>query len=494
MPFLKSRHETAIEDRIPLAAKLLYGMGQLCNNLLAAALGCMSIVLNLGLGMNPAWIGTILSVSRFTDALTDPVMGYVSDHSQTRWGRRRPYILAGAILAGLIFALMWQIPAGHSQRFYVLFFLIGTNLFYVAYTIFATPFIAFGYELTPDYHERTRLMGFSNFMGQFAWLAVPWFYAIMENKKLFENSVQGARGLAIAVGIFVVIAGALPAIFLKERFFAIARSEERGMLMGVKNHIAEFLKGLFKAIRFTPFLRLCAATFLVFNGFMAISGFSSYIIIYYLCHGNKEAGSIWMGWYGSVSSLCTFCVIALITWLSTKIGKRRAFYFSTSVSIVGYALKWFCYQPDHPWMILLSAPLISFGLGGLFTVMGAMMADVCDLDELKNGHRREGMFGAIYWWMVKLGMSVAFAFSGFLLNSTGFDVNLGAIQPERTLFLLRVYDIGVPIVTSLLAIVVMLGYPITEDAAYEYRAELEKKRGKALWAEELAVAEAAPGV
>lgn len=213
MGSFKSRRETALEDRLPFTAKLFYGLGQLCNNLLAAALGCMSIVLNLGLKMNPAWIGTILSVSRFTDALSDPIMGYISDHTKTRWGRRRPYLLIGAILAGLIFAFMWQIPAGHSHRFYFLFFLIGTNLFYLAHTIFATPFIAFGYELTPDYHERTRLMGFSNLMGQFAWLAVPWFYAIMENKRLFSDSVQGVRGQAIAVGTFVLIIGSLPAIF-----------------------------------------------------------------------------------------------------------------------------------------------------------------------------------------------------------------------------------------------------------------------------------------
>lgn len=143
-------------------------------------------------------------------------------------------------------------------------------------------------------------------------------------------------------------------------------------------------------------------------------------------------------------------------------------------------------------MILLPAPLISFGLGGLFTTMGAMMADVCDLHELQHHHRREGLFGAIFWWLVKLGMSVAFAASGFLLNSTGFDVNLGPQQAERTLLLLRVYDIGLPIVTSLLAIVIMLGYPITEDSAYEYRAELERRRGKTLWAAQETAMEPAP--
>lgn len=242
------------------------------------------------------------------------------------------------------------------------------------------------------------------------------------------------------------------------------------------------------ALRFTPFLGLCAATFLIFNGFMAISGFSSYVIIYYLCGGNKEAGSIWMGWYGSVSSLCTFIVIALVTWLSTRIGKRHAFFLATWLSIIGYVAKWFCYQATRPWMILLSVPLISFGLGGLFTTMSAMMADVCDLHELQHHHRREGLFGAIYWWMVKLGMSVAFAASGFLLNSTGFDVNLGPEQAERTLLLLHVYDIGLPNKSP----VIMLGYPITEDSAYEYRAELERRRGKALWVAQETTMEPAP--
>ncbi|HBA85738.1 MAG TPA: MFS transporter [Verrucomicrobia bacterium] len=476
----RSIYETAIEDRISFIQKIIYGLGSLCNNLLAASLGCMAIVLNLGLGMNPALIGAIMSLSRLTDALTDPIMGYVSDHTRSRWGRRRPYIFSGAILAGLIFALMWQIPSGHSERFYFWVFLIGTNIFYIAYTIFATPFIALGYELTPDYHERTRLMGFSNFIGQFAWMAVPWFYAIMENDRLFDNSVQGAKGLAIAVGAIVVVVGALPAIFFKERYQSIVQREEKGKVFrGLLTNITEFFKSFLITIRFRPFLKLCAATFLVFNGFMMVSGFGSYVIIYYLYGGNKDLGATLMGWFGTVSSICTFCVIALITWLSTKIGKRKAFFVSTSISIVGYALKWFCYNPAKPLMLLIPAPLIAFGLGGLFTLVGAMMADVCDLDELENGHRREGMFGAIYWWVVKLGMALAFALSGYLLNATGFDVALGNAQAPKTLLLLRAFDVGIPIVASALAIWAIASYKITEAKAHSIRQELELRRGKA---------------
>ncbi len=142
-------------------------------------------------------------------------------------------------------------------------------------------------------------------------------------------------------------------------------------------------------------------------------------------------------------------------------------------------MKWWCYNPAHPKLLLLPAPFIAFGLGSLFTLVGAMMGDVCDLDELKTGHRREGVFGAIYWWMVKLGITLAFAFSGFLLNSTGFHVDLGGAQSARTVILLRLYDIGVPIATTLIAIIAIYSYKITEESAHGVRKQLEERRGKA---------------
>ena len=141
-------------------------------------------------------------------------------------------------------------------------------------------------------------------------------------------------------------------------------------------------------------------------------------------------------------------------------------------------MKWFCYNPDYPLLLLLPAPFIAFGLGGLFTLMGSMIADVCDLDELETHERREGMFGSIFWWVVKLGMALALAAGGFLLNATGFDVALEGMQTERTLFLMRLMDVLVPVVTSLLAIAVIATFPLTEEKAHQVRLELENRRGK----------------
>lgn len=487
MPTNKHEHyDTRSEDRIDLSRKIIYGLGAFVNNLLAAAIGGMTIVLNLGLGMNPALVGLLGALPRLTDALTDPLMGFISDRTRSRWGRRRPYIFCGAIAAGICFALLWQLPLGKSEDYYFWYFLLGSLIFYLAYTVFATPWVALGYELTPDYHERTRLMGVQNFMGQLAYLLSPWFLWVMQNEAWFEDMVAGAGGLAIIIGTGAVVIGILPAIFLRERMANVAvkvdAPDTTHKPIGRGDRLLrarEFFSGFLTTLKFTPFLKLCAATFLVFNGFMLVASFQFYVIIYYVFGGDQKLGAEYAGWAGTVSAFSTFCVIFLVTWLSTRIGKRRAFFFSTGVSVVGYLLKWICYNPDYPLLLLLPAPFMAFGLGGLFTLMGSMIADVCDLDELNTRERREGMFGSIYWWVVKLGMAAALAASGFLLNATGFDVAFGGEQAASTIFWMRVFDSGIPAICSLIAIWAIATYPITEEMAHSVREELEARRGAA---------------
>ena len=479
-------YRTAPEDRVPHLQKLAYGSGAFVNNLLAAASGGMMIVLNLGLGMNPALVGLLGALPRLTDALTDPMMGFLSDHTNTRWGRRRPYIFGGAIAAGLIFALLWQLPRDQSETFYFVWFLSGSILFYLAYTVFATPWVALGYELTPDYHERTRLMGVQNFIGQLAYVVSPWFLWIMTYKGFFPDQVAGAAGLSIIIAFVAAGLGILPAVFLRERFVAIAAAEKeaarvRGdvpVKVSFLENVLQFFRGFGTTLRNGPFLKLCAATFLVFNGFMLVSSFQFYVIIYYVTGGDQELGAKYAGYAGTVSAVATFAVVAFVTWLGTRIGKRKTFFVAIGLSIIGYGLKWVCYNPAVPMMVVVPAPLIAFGLGGLFTLVPSMVADVVDVDELQTRERREGMFGSIFWWVVKLGMAAALAAGGYLLNATGFDVDLGGEQGESTILLLRIFDAGIPMLTSALAIWAVASFPITEERAREVRDILEQRRGR----------------
>ena len=478
-----THYETAPEDRIPFLLKLVYGLGAFVNNLLAAAIGGMVIVLNLGLGMSPALVGLLGALPRLTDAITDPVMGYISDNTKSRWGRRRPYIFAGAILVGLIFIVLWQLPGGKSESYYFWYFLIGSLIFYLAYTMFATPWVALGYELTPDYHERTRLMGTQNFIGQLAYLISPWFLLFMQDERWFDDMVDGAAGLAILIGIFVMIIGVLPAIFLRERFSDVAAEDEKATekvkrgLSSITEPIVEFIKGFTTTLKFKPFLKLCLATFLVFNGFILVASFQSYVIIYYVFAGDTVEGARYAGLAGTVMGLCAFAVVVIITWLGTKIGKRRAFFVGMALSMLGYALKWVCYTPEIPWLLLIPAPLQAFSLGTLFTLMPSMVADVVDADELNTNERREGMYGSIFWWVVKLGQAAAIAGGGFLLTFTGFDVALGGEQTDNAIVMMRLFDAFAPVIGSAIALWAVATFSITEERAHEIRMELEARRG-----------------
>lgn len=473
---------TAPADRVPLTHKIAYGSGGFVNNLLAGSIGGMTIVLNLGLGMNPALVGLLGAIPRLTDALTDPLMGYVSDHTRSRWGRRRPFIFVGAIAASLTFALLWQLPSMSESEASLFWLFLGASMvFFLAYTVFATPWVALGYELTPDYHERTRVMGVQSFISQIAYLLTPWLLWFMQ-LEFFGDVIEGAEALAWLIALVCVVMGVIPAIVLRERHFDADTGSTQAapqQTQSIDASIRSFGAGFMATIRFRPFLMLCGATFLVFNGFMLISSFQFYVIIFYVFAGDQQLGAMYAGWSGTIGAVSTFLVIIFVTWLGTRVGKRRAFYVSISISMVGFALKWFCYDPEIPWLLLVPAPLMAFGLGALFPLMGSMIADVCDLDELETAERREGMFGAIFWWVVKLGMAAALAGGGILLNATGFDVELGGAQSERTITLMRAFDAFVPVATSGLAIWIVSRFPITEARAAEIREALEARRGAA---------------
>ena len=122
---------------------------------------------------------------------------------------------------------------------------------------------------------------------------------------------------------------------------------------------------------------------------------------------------------------------------------------------------------------------MAFALAGLFTLMPSMVADVVDMDELNTNERREGMYGSIFWWVVKLGQSVAIFGGGILLNITGFDVELGGNQTEQAITLMRLFDAFIPCVASLIAIWAVASFSITEERAHEVREELEARRGAA---------------
>jgi GPH family glycoside/pentoside/hexuronide:cation symporter len=468
-----------IKDKVPFGQKAAFGAGHLVNNLLPGALGVFAFFLLTAFGMDPFLAGLLGGLPRFFDAITDPIMGYISDNTKSKFGRRRPYIFAGAILSGILFAVLWQLNPENSQMFNFWYFLIFSMVYLIGNTMFSTPLIGLGYEMTFDYNERTRLMGFSQTVGQVAWMVVPWFWVIIANPNLFETQAVGVRQLAIIVGAICAILGVLPAIFCKEVDQTNLANRDDLSLKNLLQNVKNLFRNMKLIVQNSSFARLCGATFLVFNGFQMVASFSYFIIVFYMFRGDYGAAGSWPAWFSTVSAVATaFMIIPLITWMANKWGKKNAFIISTILSIIGYTLKWWGFNPENPWLMFMPIPLMVFGIGGLFTLMMSMTADVCDLDELNNGMpRKEGTFGAIYWWMVKLGQGIALVLGGLILKLIGFDQN-ATIQSADTLANLRLADILVPAFTAGLAILVMWNYDLDEDKARAIKKELEARRGK----------------
>jgi len=509
--------------KVPFIQKISFGSGHLVLNLLPGALGVFSFFLLTAFGMDPFLAGLLGGLPRLYDALTDPVMGFISDNTKSKWGRRRPYIFAGAILSGIFYILLWQLNPEDSQTYNFWYFLIFSLIFLTGNTIYATPLVGLGYEMTSDYNERTRLMAFSQTMGQIAWMIVPWFWVIIADPTVFATQAEGVNQLAFYVGAACIILGVLPAFFCKGIDASNMENRKEINFSTLLSNVKDLFISIKQVSKNKPFMKLCGATFLIFNGFQIVAAFSVFIIVFYMFNGNYADAGTWPAWFSTISALLTaFLVIPIITWMSNKWGKRTAFIISTAISIVGYLLKWFGFDTGLnaqfnqtgfakaltngvgsifeflnpfldkvgmswfsidvsngiPWLIFFPIPLIAFGLGGLFTLMMSMTADVCDLDELENGMpRKEGTFGAIYWWMVKLGQALALVLSGLVLKLIGFDGGASS-QTAETMHSLRLADIIIPSVTAGIAMVIMWKYNLDEKRAREIKDQLVARRGE----------------
>ena len=466
-----------VHSRVSWGQKIAFGFGMLANQMFPAVISIFIVVLVQNLGF-PGWMWGVVSLApRIFDSITDPIMGFISDNTKSRWGRRRQYVFIGALIMGVSFIIMWQLFLDNGVDYNFVYFLMWSLVFYLGLTIFGVPYVAMGYEMSNDFHERTQIMAVAQWIGQWAWVIAPWFWVVMYDPSWFESAEVAVRELAVWVGIVCMIFAIIPAIFIKSES-TLDKNYTPLTLKNIGGSFKEIGTSFVEASRSKPFRKLCVSTFFIFNAFNTVAGFTFFIIVYYLFNGNTGDAGIWPTLFGSCGALVTtFLVIPIVTYMSKKVGKKKAFLISQSISIIGYIMFWFLFVPGKPYMFLFALPFFSFGIGGLFTLMMSMTADVIDLDELQTGKRREGVFGAIYWWMVKFGFAIAGGLTGTILTLVGFTSGAES-QPENAIIGLRLFFTGFPILGTLIAIYVMWDYDITEEKANEISEALAKRKSQ----------------
>ncbi|MEM9374351.1 MAG: MFS transporter [Planctomycetota bacterium] len=468
MPEGLAHYTTAPQDRIPWIQLIAYGLGGFVPIALFNSVGQLSgLILNVGLGISAILVGVAQMVPRFWDAITDPVMGHLSDNTRGRWGRRRPYIFFGGLVVSISFVAMWSMPRGWEPMAQFWFFMGTSLVFYTAVTMFEIPHGALGMEMTDDYHERTRLFGAKSFIGNLGAIVTPWFYALA-NRDFFKaggDEVDGMRRVAYIAAAMVLVPAFACAFLCKERHTEQIRSQDR--------------ESLWSSLKSTTsnrtFLLLVAIVFATVMGFNLVNGFANYIAIFYLFSGDKDAASVLLGNNGSAWAITSVLAVFPLVLLSKRLGKNRT--MTSAILLMGGAQvsKVVCYNPDLPYLVLIPTVMLAAGMLMFFTLASAMVADVCDEDELTTGTRSEGSYYSVFWWFMKMGMAFAYLVAGVLITMTGFD-ETSDTQTERTMLLMRVFEIGLPVGLCTLSLLLVRKYPLTEARAYEVKARLDVRR------------------
>lgn len=464
-----------LEDRVPVLHKMAYGASGMVTYFGGQLLKVLSAsIFVAGMGMSPAHIGWVFLIFRLWDAFLDPFMGWISDNTRSRWGRRRPYVLVGGILTGAIFPLLWLGQESWSEAG-KLGYLIGIGLlFYTAFTVWVMPYSSMLPEMTPDTNERTSITAYLSFFGKIAAITGTWIWTLTQ-LPIFNDpvtgqpdSLRGMRIIGLAIGLLMILLSVLPAFLIKERNPEFIAKQP-------KEPFWPAFKATFSNIPF----RILAVFALVFSfGINLVQGQMFYLRTYYALAGDTVFSAKLTGVEGTASMGLGILSIPFFAWLCGRIGKKETLMIATGLILVATWLSWFTYTPEYPWLALVTGVLLSPGYTGMWLVIPSMIADVVDSEELRMGDRREGGFNAIFAWMTKASTSIAYGLAGVIVVWCGFEIAKKANQTPEAFFNMRLCFAILPSLFLAPALLVLARYPLSRQRMEEIRLALESRRGR----------------
>lgn len=463
-----SRTVTVPPAAAPLSRPALtaYGLGIIGYQFPNGAFAALAMPLfNIELGLAPAWIGAILMVGRIWDAVTNPIMGSISDNTRTRWGRRRPYLVLGAALTGLVYPLLWLAPRGWSPAATMTYLTIATLLLFTAFAAYSVPYMALGFELTPDTHERTRVQVWRGYFNLIPTVAMGWLYWLCQ-RPAFGDTLTGARWLGLAAAVVICVSGVIPGVFLRERYYQLSSRAVR----------ESFWRTARAALANRPFVIVCLVIVTLIVGTQSTDALGLYVLAYYVFGGNTDAAAHLYGWGETGKLVVALGILPLLQWLELRIGKVRTLRWCIWCNLLGAASKWFLISPAHPWTWMIVVALTQAGNIGFWVLVASMKADTCDWDELHSGRRREGIYGAVGNLIQKVAASLVYVLAGVILQLIGFDAALKAAQHPETVYWLRVAFSAVPVLSLVLCLVFLDRYRLTGTVMGDVRRQLEARR------------------
>ena len=418
--------------------------------------------------LRPILAGTVILVSKIWDAVSDPLMGFITDNTRTRWGRRKPYFFIGFFSIIASFFLLWYPFSHHNETIKFAYVLFAYILYSTVSTMVMIPYAAMSSEISTDYKERTVVNGTRLLFSQVSSLLCA--VLPIEIVKLAGDERAGYMAMALSFGILFAIPFLLIFFFTKER--VVSQGEK-----------AQFsFSTLLTPFKVRSFRILITIYLFAFLSMDVVSTVFAYYMNYYLRRPRE------LNYVLGAMLITQISMIPLVIKLSNAIGKAKTFMLSTVIwgcGIIFIALL----QPDWPqWSIYVNAVLMGMGIIGCIVIPWIMYPDVTDVGELAFGRRNAGSFGGIMTFMRKFSSAVGIFVVSYILEASGYvepqiEIVAGVTrkimmeQPQSVITALKIIVAAFPFVLLFITFNMAKRYPLNKELYENLNKYLEFKRG-----------------
>lgn len=449
-------------DKLAASTKVLYGIADCGIAMVTATFQFFLLFFYTDvLGFDPGLTGTALMVGKLTwDAVNDPLFGYWSDRTRSRLGRRRPFLLFGAVPLGLITWLVFSVPSGLSHAMAFLVVLGSFLLFDTLHTLVSVPYYSLTPELTPDYDERTSLtavrMVFS-VVGYILGAAAPPVIAGLFQDMLGWTRQAAYSGMGGVLGLILAAVVLVTAVGVRERTTETVKPSQLPLIPALRH-----------TLRNRPFLRLMAAFFISSFSFALMTTLVPYYLTYQLNMGD-QVSLVLLIMLGTVG-------LFLYPWkmVADRINKGPAYALGLLIASLAVIGTFFLPYGPTP-LVYLIAFVAGLGFSAQWVFPWSMLPDVMEYDQKETGQRREGTYYGVWALLNKLTNALGVAVSGWSLDLFGYVP--GVAQTDLARLGIRLFFGLIPSVVLILSLPLLFWYPITKASHARLRAELEQMQG-----------------
>ena len=417
-------------------------------------------------GMDPRLVGTAMALPRILDAILDPIIGHLSDNTHTRWGRRRPFLFVTAMMGAILCEGIWWMGHGWSGTCQLIFLTVMSTLLYAVWGTYNMNHMALGYELSDDYNVRAKIQGLRGVYFSIAAIGGGWIYWLAE-RPIFGNEINGIRIVSLGLGATLLIAAFITIFNCQERFTSPN-----------KQHLNLF-KAIAETFRNRSFLILIILRVVSTLG-LSIWSFLQFYVAYTICGGDKALANSLSGWSGIGGFFLSLFVLPLVVKVSKMLGKQYGIIVSYGAVFVSFVFLPFFTKPGHLYLYL-AYQFFVFGFANSLnnTLLYSVMPDICDIDELQSGERREGLFAAVFSFVNKMQTSACAFIGGFLLSYAGFDTvkaTANIQQSADVIEKLRWTGFGPAILFTGITFALSFLFPLTPKMMNDVRTLLDARR------------------